>query len=109
MSEIAAVQLTAVAILALAVFALVAAVLAGLAFRKQSQEVSLLLGQNQRDTDERRRAQAAKVFFGMPPDTGVPVSPYARNASDFPVYEAEIWHMEYGPEANAELTPRSQR
>lgn len=90
MSLIFATQLTAVATAALAVLALAAAVLAGLAYLKQSREVSLLLEQAKRDTDERRRAQAAKVFLGAPPDTGLLVSPYARNASDFPIYDVRI-------------------
>lgn len=90
MSEIYAVQLTAVATLALAVLALVTAVLAGLAFLKQSREVGLLLEQNQRDTDERRRAQAARVFLGAPHTPGFPLSPYVRNASEFPIYDARI-------------------
>jgi hypothetical protein len=87
MSDILSEQLTAVATLALAVLALAAAVLA---YLKQSKEVTLLLEQNKRDTDERRRAQAARVFLGAPPDEGALVSPYARNASDLPVYEARI-------------------
>ena len=67
MSLIFATQLTDVATLALAASALAAAVLAGLAFRKQSQEVGLLLEQNRRDTEERHRAQAARVFLSAPP------------------------------------------
>jgi hypothetical protein len=93
MSVTFATQLTAVATLALAILALVAGVLAGLAFRKQSQEVGLLLEQNKRDADERRRAQAARVFLGTPPDQGPPVSPRARNASEFPVYDTKFWYV----------------
>lgn len=81
MSEFFSEQLTAVATLALAIFALAAAVLASLAFRKQSQEVGLLIEQNQEDADERRRAQAARVFLGVPPE-GDPVRPYVKNASE---------------------------
>lgn len=68
MSLIFATQLTAIATLALAVLALAVAAFAGLAFRKQSQEVALLLEQNKRDTDERFRAQAARVFLAAPRD-----------------------------------------
>jgi len=91
MSQIFATQLTAVATLALAILALAAAVLAGLAFWKQSQEVGLLLEQNKRDTDERRRAQAARVFFFVrPPGDEDTALPYARNASELPVYDAVV-------------------
>lgn len=93
MSLIFATQLTAVATLALAVLALAAAVLASLAFWKQSQEVGLLLEQNKRDIDERRRSQAARVFLAAPVDPVQMVSPYAQNASDFPVYNAQIWYL----------------
>jgi hypothetical protein len=93
MSELFAVQLTAVATLALAVLALATAVLAGLAFLKQSREVGLLLEQNQRDIDDRRRAQASRVFLSVTRDdnAGTLPNPYVRNASDMPVYEARIW------------------
>ena len=90
MSLIFATQLTALATLALAVLALVAGLLAGLALRRQTQEVTLLLEQNKRDTDERRRAQAAHVFLAAPRDDMSLVRPYAQNASDLPVYNATI-------------------
>ena len=96
MSETFSVQLTAVATVALAVLALVAGVLAGLALRKQTQEVGLLLEQNRRDSDERRRGQAARVFLAAPSDQGPPVSPRARNASDFPVYDTKFWYVNPG-------------
>jgi hypothetical protein len=88
--------LTAIATIVLAVFAIVTAWYARKAFRAQSQEVGLLLEQAKRDTDERRRAQASRVFLGAPPDEGTIVSPYARNASDFPVYDAQVWYVEPG-------------
>lgn len=92
-------QLTAIATLALAVLALAAAVLAGLAYLKQSREVGLLLEQNKRDTGERRRAQAARVFLVVRPGHGAPINPYAQNASDLPISEVRIWHpgSEGGP------------
>jgi hypothetical protein len=101
MSETFSVQLTAVATVALAVLALVAGVLAGLALRKQSQEVGLLLEQNRRDTDERRRAQAARVFLAAPSDQAPPVRPRARNASDFPVYDTKFWYADPGGDLSA--------
>jgi len=79
-----ATQLTAVFTAVLGVGAIVTAILAGLAFRKQSQEFGLLLEQNKRDTDERRRAQAARVFMGAARGEVRLVNPYVRNASDSP-------------------------
>lgn len=76
-----------------AVFAVVTAWYARKAFQKQSQEVSLLLEQNKRDADQRRRAQAARVFFGAPRE-GDPVSPYVKNASEFPVYSVDVWYFD---------------
>lgn len=47
-----------------------------------------------RDATERRRAQTARVFTGVP-DSNVGVglvAPYAENASDFPVFDAQFWY-----------------
>jgi hypothetical protein len=75
MSLIFATQLTAVATVALAVLALAAAMLAGLAFWKQSQEVGILIAQNrehqqalERDAAERHREQASRVWVMIVPD-----------------------------------------
>lgn len=106
MSLIFATQLTAAATLALAVLALVAGVLAGLAFWRQSQEVGLLLGQAKRDTDERRRAQASRVFLAAPRDEVRLVSPYAHNASELPVYNAEIRYG--GPDGGLRVLSESE-
>jgi hypothetical protein len=89
-------QLTAVATLALAALALATAVLAGFALRKQAKEVSTLLEQNRHGTEERHRYQASKVFLGVRPRKRLHVRPYARNASDFPVYDAKTWYLESG-------------
>jgi hypothetical protein len=69
MSEIFAGQFTAVANAVLAVFAIVTAVLAGLAFRKQSREVSdqsemlrQATADREREASENRRAQALEVY-----------------------------------------------
>lgn len=94
MSEIFTAQVIAVANLVLAIFAIVTASFAFLAFRKQSQEVAILLEQNKREESERRRAQASRVFVAADPHPGSVVSPYAHNASDFPIYEAQIWQAE---------------
>jgi hypothetical protein len=104
MSDIFTAQITAVANVVLAVFAIITAVFAGLAFRKQSQEVGLLLEQSKRDESERRRAQAARVYVMAEPDPPRLIRPYARNASDFPIYDAQIWQAKAdGISAPAEL------
>jgi len=96
MSLIFATQLTAVATLALAILALAAAGFAGLAFWRQSQEVRLLQQQNKQDIDERRIAQAARVFLAAQEEPPFMVSPRAHNASDLPIYDAQIWYAEPG-------------
>lgn len=77
MSDIFAVQLTAAATLALAVLALATAVLAFMAWRKQSREVSdqaemlrlqaaelrQVSAEREREARERHRAQAAQVYL----------------------------------------------
>jgi hypothetical protein len=88
MSLIAATQLTAVATAALALFAFLTAVYAIRAFRKQSKEVGLLMGQAAREAEERRKAQAAQVFVtigGLTPDMAELVR--MVNSSDQPIYD----------------------
>ena len=88
MSLIAATQFTAVATGVLALFAIVTAVFAFLAFRKQSNEVGLLVEQADREAEDRRKAQAAKVFVavgGLTPDMADEVR--MRNSSDQPIYD----------------------
>ncbi len=88
MSLIAATQFTAVATGVLALFAIVTAVFAFLAFRKQSKEVGLLVEQAAREAEDRRKAQAAKVFVavgGLTPDMADEVR--IRNSSDQPIYD----------------------
>jgi len=65
MSLLTATQITAVTTAILAGGAIVTAVYAIRAFRKQSKEVALLQQQAERDIDERRRAQAAKVYLEL--------------------------------------------
>jgi hypothetical protein len=96
MSLIFATQLTAVATTALAGLALAAAILAALAFRKQSREVAILAEQNDRDTGERHRAQAARVFTAVTDRRPQLFGAYAKNGSDFPVYDAQFWRS--GPD-----------
>jgi hypothetical protein len=91
MSLIAATQFTAVATGILALFAMIAAGLAFLAFRKQSKEVGLLLRQAAREAEDRRRAQAAKVFVWAVRDlaSGSGMAVHVRNTSEQPVYDLE--------------------
>jgi hypothetical protein len=88
--------ITAAATVVLAVFAIVTAWYARNAFRKQAEEVALLVEQSKRDAGELRRSQAAKVFLAAPDDPVQMVSPYAQNASSFPVYDAQLWYLEPG-------------
>lgn len=96
MSDIFTAQITAVANVVLAAFAIITAVFAVLAFRKQSQEVGLLIEQSKRDESERRRSQAARVYVMAEPNPPRLIRPYAHNASDFPIYDAEIWQAQAG-------------
>jgi hypothetical protein len=66
MSLIFATQLTAVATVALGVLALAAAIVAGIALYKQSRQLAILVAENNRQADERRRAQALGVYIGVP-------------------------------------------
>jgi hypothetical protein len=114
MSEIFAVQLTAVATLALALLALATAILALLAWRKQSREVSdqgEMLRQATADRDrealERHRAQAVQVYLeelvAPPPYDLDPyvVAARVRNTSQQPVYGLRYqWHVNDQPVGN---------
>lgn len=101
--------LTAIATLLLAVFALATAVLALMAWRKQSREVSdqakmlklqtkelrQLSAVRKREVQERRRAQAVQVYawWTMGVDSsadGVQVIAYVRNTSQQPVYGVSL-------------------
>ena len=103
MSEIFAVQLTAVATLALAVLALATAFLALLAWLKQSREVRdqaemlalqakelrQVSADRKREAGERRRAQAVQVYLVMiPADEGLLAR--VRNTSQQPVYGLRV-------------------
>jgi hypothetical protein len=92
MSLIFATQLTAVATVALAVLALAAAIVAGIALYKQSRQLAILVAENNRQADERRRAQALGVYIGVPPRSGRLVQPAAYNASQLPVFDAQFWY-----------------
>jgi hypothetical protein len=96
MSLIFATQLTAVATVALAVLALAAGIVAGIALSKQSSQLAILAEQNDRDIAERHQAQAAQVFTGAEDIRHRYAHPYAKNGSDFPVYDAQFWQAAPG-------------
>jgi hypothetical protein len=97
-SVIFATQLTAVATVALAALALAAAIVAGTALRKQSRELAILVAENNRQAAERRRAQAASVYIGLPVRGGRRlVQPSAQNASGLPAFDAQFWYT--GPDS----------
>jgi hypothetical protein len=75
MSSDLSAEITAVATAALAVFAIVTAVFALLGYRKQREEVSILVRENrehqqavEREAAERHREQASRVWVMMVPD-----------------------------------------
>jgi len=83
--------ITAAGTAILAIFAIVTAIYAIRAFRKQSREVAILAEQNDRDIAEREQAQAARVYTGVEDTRPLWAHPYAKNGSDFPVYDAQLW------------------
>jgi len=89
-------EITAIATVALVVLALAAAIVAGIALRKQSRELAILTKQNNRDIAERRRAQAARVYIVVEDHRPRYTHPYAVNGSDFPVYDAQFWQADPG-------------
>ena len=93
MSEIAALQWTAVGTIALAVLAMVTAVFAFLAFQKQSEEVRLQGQELRREAAERgRSAQACKVFISVEERGADRPSRIAHveNTSREPVYDVRV-------------------
>jgi len=88
--------ISAIATIGLLTGAIITARYAILAFREQSREVAILGEQNDRDIAERRRAQASRVYTGVR-DLRPQVShAYAKNGSDFPVYDAQFWRSDLG-------------
>ena len=78
------------------------------AFRKQTEEVAILAGQNQRDSSDRRKAQASRIFISVPSADarGDTVQPSVKNASDFPIYEAKFWYIGPGPTSLQPADPK---
>jgi hypothetical protein len=98
-------EITAIATAALAFFAIITAYYARRAFIKQSQEVGILIEDSRRQADERRTAQAARVFIGIPePPPNVVTHPYVKNASDSPIYNVQLWdHGTHGLDDHKDL------
>jgi hypothetical protein len=62
-------------------------------------QLSQLRGQQEllrQDAQDRRRAQAVRVFVGAPRDHDRRVHPFVKNASDFSIYEAVFWYLDPG-------------
>ena len=88
--------ISAVATIGLLIGAIVTARYAIKAFRKQAAEVAILAKQNDRDIAERHQAQAARVFTGVEDVRPRYAHPYAKNGSDFPIYDAQFWQARTG-------------
>jgi hypothetical protein len=86
--------ITAIATVGLLVGAIVTARYAIKAFRAQDKQVAILAKQNDRDIADRHQAQAARVFTGVEDPGSRYAHPYAKNASDFPVYDAQFWQAD---------------
>lgn len=82
---LAAAWVSAGATAGLLIAAVITAVFALNAYRKQSREVELLQKQFDRDSTERRRAQAAQVFVWV--SQREPDKAFVTNSSKQPVYE----------------------
>ena len=89
MSSDLSAEITAIATAVLAAFAIITATVAYMAFRRQSQEVAILVEQHERDIAQRRMAQASRVFISLE-DGEHPARFTVANTSDQPVYDAEI-------------------
>jgi len=97
MSSDLATEITAIATAVLAAFAIITAVVAYMAFRKQTQEVGILQQQMKeqqevlaREARERHRAQASRVFISLAAPEQRPARFNVANTSEQPVYDAEI-------------------
>lgn len=107
--------ITALSTAGLLVGAVITAIYAAKALRKQSEEVTLAREQAERDTQERRHAQAAQVFIviatGVPASSGVLLEARASNTSQQPVYDIEVqWRTSEGqfgqPMVKPQLLPK---
>lgn len=103
--------ITAVATAGLLAGAIITAWYAIKTFNTQADQLARLVEENDRQADERRRAQAARVFTEVPQGGVLQVRPAAMNASDFPVYDAQFWFRVgsalVGPEDFGMIMPHS--
>src|SRR6266567_3502640 len=90
-------EITAIATAVLAAFAIVTAVVAYMAFRRQTEEVAILQQQMKeqqevfaREARERHRAQASRVFISLESPEERSARFNVANTSEQPVYDAEI-------------------
>jgi hypothetical protein len=81
--------ITALATVGLLAGAIVTARYAIKAFGKQSEELATL-------QEERRMAQAARVYVTAPRDKVRLVHPSAANGSDLPIHDTQIWYADPG-------------
>ena len=84
--------ITAIATVGLLAGAIITAVYAVRTFGEQARQVALLVEENNRQANERRRAQAAAVYIGVQRAGNRLVQPAAYNASTLPVFDAEFWY-----------------
>jgi hypothetical protein len=98
-------EITAIATAVLAAFAIITAALAYMAFRRQTQEVTILQQQMKEQQDvlarearERHRAQAARVFISLSYNDAEQYTFFmVANTSEQPIYETEIhWTTHHG-------------
>jgi hypothetical protein len=90
-------EITAIATAVLATFAIITAIVAYMAFRRQTQEVGILQQQMKEQQDvlarearERHRAQASRVFIALAIPQQGPARFNVVNTSEQPVYDVEI-------------------
>jgi hypothetical protein len=88
-------EISAIATAALAFFALLTAIFAGLAFRKQRQEVGVLQGEATSRAEEEQRSQAAKVTAWLePPEHDGRWEAHIRNDSDLCIFDVRVFFHE---------------
>jgi hypothetical protein len=84
--------ITAIGTAALAAGAIFTVIYAIKTFGAQARQVALLVKENNRQAEERRRAQAAGVYIGIRRDGNRLIQPAAFNSSELPVFDAQFWY-----------------
>jgi hypothetical protein len=85
-------SISAIATVGLLIGVIFSAIYAAKAFGAQATELAVFKDQRDRDSKERRRVQAAKVYIGVPHNPPCMIQPYAQNASDYPIFDAQFRH-----------------